>query len=135
MATVLHFEDLKVWQKARVLCQQIFDLTTSGKFARDFALIDQINRSSGSIMDNIAEGYGRLGNREFINFLTYSNASALECKSQVYRAFDKNYISTEKQEELFGMLDEIIKMIHGLISYLGKTNKRGVKFKSGKTSL
>ncbi len=81
MATIQNFEDLKVWQKSRILCQQIFDLITTGKFAKDFALIDQINRSSGSIMDNIAEGFGRMGNREFINFLTYSYASALECKS------------------------------------------------------
>ncbi len=55
MATILCFEDLKVWQKARLLCINIFDLTSSGKFKNDFAMIDQINRSSGSVMDNIAE--------------------------------------------------------------------------------
>ena len=129
MSTVLNFEDLKVWQKSRLLCQHIFELIAMGKFARDFALIDQVNRSSGSIMDNIAEGFGRLGNNEFINFLTYSNASALECKSQLYRAFDRNYISKEKQEELFGIIDAIIKMISSLITYLGKTGFRGQKFK------
>lgn len=130
MSTILNFEDLKVWQKSRLLCQCIHQLTSSGKFARDFALIDQINRSAGSVMDNIAEGFGRLGNNEFINFLTYSNASALECKSQLYRAFDKNYISQEKQEELFYLIEEILKMINSLITYLGKTNFRGQKFKA-----
>ena len=135
MGTVLNFEDLKVWQKSKLLCQHIFDLIATGKFAKDFALIDQINRSSGSIMDNIAEGFGRMGNKEFINFLTYANASALECKSQLYRALDRNYISKEIQEGLFGMIEEIIKMIHSLIIYLGKTNFKGEKFKVRKASL
>lgn len=84
MSTIQNFEDLKVWQKSRVLCSEIFSMITSGSFAKDFALIDQINRSSGSVMDNIAEGFGRMGNREFVNFLTYAYGSALECKSQLY---------------------------------------------------
>lgn len=129
MATVQNFEELKVWQKSRELCNVIFELISNGKFERDFALIDQINRSSGSVMDNIAEGFGRLGNNEFINFLTYSNASALECKSQLYRAFARNYISKDKQESLFLIMEEIIKMISSLIKYLGKTDFRGQKFK------
>ncbi len=129
MATIHNFEDLMVWQKARVLSQEIFDLITMGRFGRDFALIDQINRSSGSIMDNIAEGFGRQGNNEFINFLTYSYASALECKSQLYRAFDRNYIIKEKTDELFSLLEEIKKMINSLIGYLGKSDFRGQKFK------
>ena len=104
MATIQNFEDLKVWQKSRTLCQQVFVLITNGSFAKDFALIDQVNRSSGSIMDNIAEGFGRMDNNEFINFLTYSYASVLECKSQIYRAFDRNYISKEKLEELFSLI-------------------------------
>ncbi len=130
MATIQSFEDLKVWQKSRILCQGIFDLITTGKFAKDFALIDQINRSSGSVMDNIVEGFGRMGNREFINFLTYSYGSVLECKSQVYRAFDRNYISHEKMDELFIIIEEIKKMINALISYLGKSDLKGQKFKA-----
>ena len=129
MATIQNFEDLKVWQKSRLLCQEVFELISTGKFAKDFALIDQINRSSGSVMDNIAEGFGRLGNNEFINFLTYSNASALECKSQIYRAYDRKYITIEKQEALFEIIVEIVKMISSLITYLGKTDFRGLKFK------
>ncbi|MEP7251300.1 MAG: four helix bundle protein [Ginsengibacter sp.] len=83
MATIQKFEDLKVWQKARLICNEVFLLTTEGAFSKDFGLKDQINRSSGSIMDNIAEGFGRKGNLEFINFLTYANGSACECKSQL----------------------------------------------------
>lgn len=128
MATILNFESLTVWQKSRELSNKIFALISSGIFNRDYALIDQINRSSGSIMDNVAEGFGRLGNREFINFLTYSNASAFECKSQIYRAYDRNYISENKKEELFQLINEIIKMIYSLIKYLGKSDLRGQKF-------
>ena len=129
MATIQNFEDLKVWQKAKILCQQIFALTQVEKFSKDFGLKDQINRSSGSIMDNIAEGFGRKGNIEFLNFLSYSNGSALECKSQLYRAFDRNYITLEKQQELFILIDEITKKITSFIVYLGNCEGKGIKFK------
>lgn len=130
MATIQNFEDLKVWQKSRLLCTEIFSLTSIGSFSKDFGLKDQINRSSGSIMDNIAEGFGRKGNLEFINFLTYSGGSVCECKSQLYRAFDRNYISEEKRKELSELADEVGKMISSLISYLGGTELRGIKFKA-----
>ena len=129
MATIQSFEDLKVWQKSRLSCQEIFDLITIGKFSKDFALVDQINKSSGSVMDNIAEGFGRMGNKEFINFFTYTYGSALECKSQLYRALDRKYISSEKSEELFNLIEEIKKMTNALIAYLGHSDLRGQKFK------
>lgn len=130
MATIQSFEDLKVWQKARLLCKEIFSLTSVGHFSKDFGLKDQINRSCGSIMDNIAEGFGRKGNLEFINFLTYSSGSACECKSQLYRARDRNYISEEKLQELSDLTDEVGKMFTSLIAYLGGTELRGLKFKA-----
>jgi four helix bundle protein len=129
MATIQNFEDLKVWQKSRVFCQEIFDLTSVGNFSKDFGLKDQINRASGSIMDNIAEGFGRKGNIEFINFLTYSSGSICESKSQLYRAFDRNYITEEKRKELSEIADEIGKMITALIIYLGGSGMKGNKFK------
>ena len=129
MATIQSFEDLKVWQKARLLCAEVFSITSISNLSKDFGLKDQINRSSGSIMDNIAEGFGRKGNLEFINFLTYSNGSACECKSQLYRAYDRNYITEEKRRELSDMADEITKMITSLIAYLGGSELKGIKFK------
>jgi four helix bundle protein len=130
MATIQNFEDLKVWQKARLLCNEVFSLSVISKLSKEFGLKDQINRSSGSIMDNIAEGFGRKGNLEFINFLTYSNGSACECKSQLYRAYDRNYITEEKRKELSDLADEIAKMITSLIAYLGGSELKGIKFKS-----
>ena len=81
-------------------------------------------------MDNIAEGFGRKGNLEFINFLTYSSGSVCECKSQLYRAYDRNYLTEEKRKELSELADEIMKMITSLILYLGGSELKGVKFKS-----
>ncbi len=130
MATIKKFEDLKLWQKARILCQQVFEITYKEPFSKDYKLKDQINGSSGSVMDNIAEGFGRQGNNEFINFLTIANGSAIEVKSQLYRALDRSYILKEKFEELSLQTDEISKMIFSLITYLGKSDFRGQKFKA-----
>jgi four helix bundle protein len=129
MATINNFEDLKVWQKARILCQEIYQLIEKDKFGRDYKLKDQINGSSGSVMDNIAESFGRQGNNEFINFLTISNGSVLEVKSQLYRALDRKYLPQTKFDELEQLIDEIRKMITSLIIYLNKNDFKGQKFK------
>src|SRR5688572_1456806 len=98
--------------------------------AKDYKLKDQINGSSGSIMDNIAEGFGRGGNKEFIQFLCISLGSACECQSQLYRIFDRNYINKALFDELYILCTEIRKMILGLISYIQKTNLKGIKYKT-----
>jgi len=130
MATINNFEELRVWQKARILCQEIYEIIEKEKFCKDYKLKDQINGSSGSVMDNIAEGFGRQGNNEFINFLTISNGSVLEVKSQLYRALDRKYITPEKFDELEKLIEEISKMIAALIIYLGKSDFRGKKFRA-----
>ena len=83
------FEDLGVWQEARELCKEVYSLISEAEFSKDYALLNQINRSSGSVMDNIAEGFGRSGNKEFIQYLSVSKASCMEVKSQLYRALDR----------------------------------------------
>ena len=130
MATFLRFEDIDAWQKGRELSRQIYEISSSKPFSVDFALKDQIIRSSGAIMDNIAEGFDRGGSAEFIHFLTIAKGSAGEAKSQLYRALDQKYIEPTKFEELYNRCDDISKMLSGLISYLNKSQIKGLKFKN-----
>ena len=96
MATIKSFEEIESWKSSRQLSKMIFNQFNKTEFYKDFGLKDQMNRSSGSIMDNIAEGFGRGGNKEFILFLGYANGSCSEFGSQHYRAFDRNYISNSE---------------------------------------
>lgn len=128
MATIERFEDLIAWQKARVFAQEIYELTCLDKFSRDFSLVDQIRRSSGSVMDNIAEGFERGGNKEFIHFLFISKGSLSETKSQLYRAFDRKYILEVILKEKLDKAEELSKVIGGFISYLLKSDITGRKF-------
>ncbi len=133
MATIETFEDLIAWQKARNLDMEVFKVVSTTKIARDFTLRDQILRSSGSVMDNIAEGFERSGRREFIQFLSISKGSCGEVRSQCYRALDRGYITTEQFEYLKKLCLEESKIIQGLMSYLNKTEIKGSKFKEPKT--
>ena len=103
MATVTRFEDLEVWKLAREQAKAIYVLTNEGSFAKDFSLKDQINRSAGSAMDNIAEGFERFTNKEFAQYLIISKGSNGEVRSQLYRAFDKGYITEEVLNERLGI--------------------------------
>ena len=129
MSTIQRFEDIKAWQKARILNAAIFDIMTSSDLAKDYKLKDQINGASGSVMDNIAEGFGRGGNLEFIQFMEIAHASACECQSQLYRIKDRKYITPEKFEELYNLTEEVKRMILAFIQYLSASEFRGVKYK------
>lgn len=100
MATINHFEELNIWKMSRILCSEIYNIITKTELKNDYKLKEQINGSSGSVMDNIAEGFGRNGNKEFRQFLSISKASCGETQSQLYRVLDRNYIDREKFNEL-----------------------------------
>ena len=129
MATIQKFEDLEVWKKARELSRKIYPLTYEAPIVNDFRIRDQIRGSVGSVMDNIAEGFERGSKLEFINCLTISKGEVGELKSQLYRCFDNNYISEKVFNELYGLADEITKMLTGFINYLNKSAFKGQKFK------
>ena len=121
MGSFKSFDEIVAWQKARVLTKEIYLVTSLLKFDKDYSLKDQIRRSSVSVMANIAEGYDRRGDKEFIRFLNIAKGSLSEVKSHLYVAFDIDYIKEEKLNTLFILIDEIGKLISGLIKYL-KTN-------------
>jgi S23 ribosomal protein. len=129
MARIEKFEDLEVWQLARSLCIYVEDLFQTTEIGENYRLRNQMEGSSGSIMDNIAEGFDRDGNKEFINFLSYSKGSASELKSQTYRAFDKKLISEEQFKELIEMCELEKNKIGAFMYYLRNTDIKGQKFK------
>ena len=133
MATIKRFEDLEIWQKSREMSKKVYSLTIKGTFAKDFALRDQINASSGSTMDNIAEGFERDGKNEFRQFLSISKASCGEVRSQLYRALDRNHINQNEFDDLYSYTEQIGKQIGNFIVYLNKSEIKGLKFKQPET--
>ena len=130
MATITKFEDISAWEKSRELSKEIYSIVNKNKeFNSNKALTWHIMKTAGSIMDNIAEGYERGGNKEFIQFLAIAKGSTAELRSQLYRAFDMELIFDTKQSELNNIAIEISKMINGLIKYLKSSDKKGYKFK------
>ena len=126
--TVTRFEDLEIWQLARDLYKFVFKITSEEPFYRDFKFRDQMRDSSGSISDNIAEGFDRGGNKEFIQFLSIAKGSCRETRNQSYRAFDSNYINQEVLDELLEQTDTISRKITNLIKSLKSSDHKGVKY-------
>lgn len=118
MSTFKSFEEIVSWQKARVLCKEVYLLSSTEKFSKDFGLRDQTRRSAISVMANIAEGYERKSDGDFKRFLNISKGSLAEVKSHLYIALDLEYISEEKFNELTSDIEEINKTLYGLINYL-----------------
>lgn len=121
MATFRRLEDIKAWQKARILTTKIYSITQADSFARDYGLKNQIQRASVSVMANIAEGFGRHSDKDFANFLTMAHASVSEVQSHLYVALDLKYVSNSVFDELYRSLDEIGKMTFTLAVHLMAT--------------
>ena len=130
MATIKSFTDLEIWQLASELDKKIYEQLQSGSLSKDFALKDQINKSVGSIPDNIAEGFGRGGRLEFIQFLSIARASALELQSQLIRCLNRNHIDQKYFDELNELTDKTGKKIGAFIKYLNQSDKTGPKFQN-----
>lgn len=128
MGTFRTFEEIEAWKNARVLADEIYKISNSGPFSRDYKLKNQINGSSGSILDNIAEGFERGDNKEFAQFLFIAKGSAGETRSQLYRAFDRNCITKEQFDSLTERVTRISKQISTLISYLKSSELKGIKY-------
>ena len=122
------FEDMEIWKDARDLCKYVFELTSKEIFNKDFRFRDQIRASAGSIMDNIAEGFERGGNKEFGQFLYYSKGSCGETRSQGYRAMDFNYISEAEFNQLSERALKISIKIAHLVKYLKDSGMKGAKY-------
>lgn len=129
MNKIERFEDIIAWQRARVLAKEIYASTKIGPFAKDYGLKDQIQRASVSTMSNIAEGFERGGDREFIQFLSNSKGSCGEVKSQLYVALDQNYISNAGFGELYAKADEVSRLVGGFMTYLQQSQVGGHKYK------
>lgn len=128
MATIKRFEDLEVWKLAFDLAGEIYDLTQQGSFSKDFALRDQIRRSSISVFSNIAEGFERDGNKEFVNFLAIAKGSCGEVRAQLLFAHDRGYVSESELNILSEKLIRTSNQIAGFQKYLRETTLRGRKF-------
>ncbi len=120
MGTIKRFEELECWQEAREFVKLIYELTKKGKFMRDFELVSQLRRSAVSSMANIAEGFHRNSNRDFMKFLDYSRSSVAESVSHCYVALDQNYIDEKEMEQVKQQADIVWKKVNNFITYLNK---------------
>lgn len=123
MSTIKRFEDILAWQKAREMTRQIYKITAGVKFAKDYSLREQIRRASVPIMSNIAEGFGRRTDKQFLNFLDAAHASAAEVQSHLYVSLDQNYMSEKEFEALYQTAEETSRMIQGFSNYLKQSRK------------
>ena len=129
---ITRFEDLEIWKKARHLTSEVYRVTSQGAIRRHFALRDQLQKSAISIMSNIAEGFERDGNREFIQALYIVKGSSGELRSQLTIALDQGFLNSAEFKEFAEQIDHLNRMIARLIQYLRSSPFKGPKFVSEK---
>jgi len=129
MARIEKFEDLEIWQLAREFCSDVYTLFLNSSLGIDYPLRNKMDKSSGSIMDNIAEGFERKGNEEFIQYLSIAKASCGELRSQLYRSLDRNHINQPKFNQLIEKLDLEGRKIGFLMTWLRNTGFKGSKLR------
>jgi four helix bundle protein len=115
------FEDIEAWKEAREIVNSVYKVCRVHSFRKDYSLTDQFKRAAISIMANIAEGFSRKGNKEFVQFLFIAKASAAELQSHLYVALDQGYIKKEQFDELYENIDKVQRKISTFIKYLTST--------------
>src|SRR5262245_16250244 len=130
MAKIESFEDMVSWQKGRELTRVVYRASRSGEFARDYPLRDQIRSACISITSNIAEGFERGGDKEFIQFLSQAKGSCGEVRSQLYVALDEGFIVQAQFQEMKDLAIQASRAIAGMMSYLKRSELRGSKFRN-----
>ena len=128
MAHYQSFEELEIYQLARNICQEVWSHIKNTPLSQDYKLRDQINSASGSIMDNIAEDFGRGGNKEFINFLSIARGSCTETRAQLQRAFDRRHLNENDYDMLRNKCIELEDQLSKFINYLKHSERKGAKF-------
>lgn len=127
MAKINRFEDIEAWQKGLILCNEIYEVSKEGEFAKDFSLKNQMRRCSISIISNISEGFDRESKLQFIYFLKIAKGSCAELRAQLHVALGQKYIDTKIFNDLYSKCEEVSRMISGFINYLRIKNKEKVK--------
>ena len=128
--TVKNFEDLEIWKLARELTNEVYRVSGHGNLAKDYVLRDQIHRAAVSVMSNIAEGFERGGNPEFVQFLCIAKGSCGEVRCQLYIAHDQHYIEQHNGESLISSYRKLSVMINKFIAYLKNSKYKGLRYKT-----
>lgn len=128
MATIKDFEELAIYQKSRVLAKQVYEITRQGEFRFDTRFVQQIRAAAGSISDNIAEGFERQGNKEFINFLYIAKGSCGEVRSQINRALDVGFVDTMTYDQMYNDCKKLSSGILNMINSLKVAEVKGSRY-------
>ncbi len=123
MEPIKRFEDLECWKAARLLVKEVYTYSQTGELSRDWDTKSQIKRAALSVMNNIAEGFGRFGAQDSLRFYDIAKASTYEVKSMLYVLEDVNYLTQDQLGILGKLTDNTLNLTLGWIRHLTKTLK------------